>query len=87
MQYTKVNAKVDETDLSNEGFNWEAKLTANYKISSASPIWNKLGFQVVGEYESPEVIPQGKRKERYSVDLALRRISERQQSFCNSSSK
>lgn len=72
-QYTKVNAKVEETDLSNEGFNWEGKLTANYKISSPSPVWNKLGFQVIGEYESPEVIPQGKRKERYSVDMALRK--------------
>ncbi|WP_127125565.1 TonB-dependent receptor [Pseudoflavitalea rhizosphaerae] len=73
MQYTKVNAKVEETDLSNEGFNWEAKLTTNYRIISPSPVWNKLGFQVVGEYESPEVIPQGKRKERYSVDVALRK--------------
>lgn len=73
LQYTKVNAKVAETDLSNEGFNWEGKLTANYRISSPSPVWNKLGFQVIGEYESPEVIPQGKRKERYSVDLALRK--------------
>lgn len=73
LQYTKVNAKVAETDLSNEGFNWEAKLTTNYKISSPSPVWNKLGLQVIGEYESPEVIPQGKRKERYSVDIALRK--------------
>ncbi|NML23736.1 TonB-dependent receptor [Pseudoflavitalea sp. G-6-1-2] len=73
LQYTKVNAKLAHTDLSNEGFNWEGKITANYKISSRSPIWNKLSFQAIGEYESAEVIPQGKRKARYGVDLALRK--------------
>ena len=73
LQYTKVNAKLAKVDLSNEGFNWEAKLIANYKISSKSKIFNKLGFQAIGEYESPEILPQGKRKEQYSVDLALRK--------------
>lgn len=72
-QYTKVNAKVNDIDLSNEGFNWEAKLTANYKITSRSPIFNKLSFQAMAEYESPEVIPQGKRKARFNSDFALRK--------------
>ncbi|MEO7801807.1 MAG: outer membrane beta-barrel family protein [Ginsengibacter sp.] len=74
LQYRKVNADVNNADVSNEGFNWEAKLTANYKISAVkSWLFNNLGFQLTGEYESPEVIPQGKRKEQYSVDFAMRK--------------
>lgn len=73
LNYTKVDAKVKNLDLSNEGFNWESKLIANYRISSKSPIINKLGIQMIGEYESPEILPQGKRKEQYSVDMALRK--------------
>ncbi len=34
LQYMKVNALIDKLDLSNEGFNWEAKLIANYRINS-----------------------------------------------------
>jgi outer membrane receptor protein involved in Fe transport len=74
MQYRKVNAVVNDVNLSNEGFSWEAKLITNYKIEAKrSWLFNNLGFQVIGEYESPEVIPQGKRKEQYSVDFALRK--------------
>jgi outer membrane receptor protein involved in Fe transport len=74
MQYSKVNARVNDLNLSNEGFNWEAKLITNYKIEAPkSWLFKNLSFQVTGEYESPEVIPQGKRKEQYSVDFALRK--------------
>jgi Outer membrane receptor proteins, mostly Fe transport len=73
MQYTTVNVKNDELDLSNEGFNWEAKLIANYRVKSRSAIFDKLSFQVTGEYESPEVTPQGKNKENYVVDFGFRK--------------
>jgi hypothetical protein len=74
LQHRKVNAVINDINLSNEGFNWEAKLITNYKIEAKrSWLFNNLGFQVIGEYESPEVIPQGKRKEQYSVDFALRK--------------
>lgn len=74
MQYRKVNAVINSLDLSNEGFNWDAKLIANYKLSApGSAVFNNLGFQAVGQYESPSVIPQGKRKEQYNVDLAIRK--------------
>jgi outer membrane receptor protein involved in Fe transport len=74
LQYRKVNATVKNTNLSNEGFNWEAKLITNYKIEAPkSWLFNNLSFQLTGEYESPEVIPQGRRKEQYSVDFALRK--------------
>ena len=60
LQYRKVNADVNNINLSNEGFNWEAKLIANYKIEAPNSwLFKNLGFQVTGEYESPEVIPQG----------------------------
>lgn len=74
MQYRTVKARLNNIDLSNEGFNWEAKLTMNYKIEAqGSPLFNGLGFQLLGEYESSQVIPQGKRKPQYSVDFAMRK--------------
>lgn len=73
-QYRTVKANVNDLDLSNEGFNWEAQLTTDYKIvTEGKSIFNNLGFQLTGEYESAEVIPQGKRKPEYSVDIALRK--------------
>jgi outer membrane receptor protein involved in Fe transport len=73
MQYNKVNASVGNVNLSNDGFNWEAKLIANYRVPAKSGLFKKLSFQATGEYESPEVLPQGRSKEQYSVDFALRK--------------
>lgn len=74
MQYQKVKAVINDVNLSNDGFNWEAKLIVNYRFNAKkSWLLSNLGFQVIGEYESPEVIPQGKRKEMYNVDFALRK--------------
>ena len=74
LQYRKVKAEMGDLNLSNHGFSWESKLIANYKIETEKPsFFNNFGFQMIGEYESPEVVPQGKRMEQYSVDLALRK--------------
>ncbi len=79
LQYRNVNASSNNSnnlnnDLSNEGFNWNSKLIINYKIvTERAPLLNNLSFQLTGQYESPEVIPQGLRKEQYSVDFALRK--------------
>ena len=73
LQYKKVVSTINNTDLSNEGFNWEAKLIINYRVISKAALWNKWSFQATGGYESPEVIPQGKRKEMYGIDLGLRK--------------
>lgn len=73
LQYRTVNARVNEQDLSNEGINWEAKLVANYKLRAASGFFKGLSFQTIGEYESAEVIPQGRRSPQYSVDFAMRK--------------
>jgi TonB dependent receptor. len=42
-------------------------------VKSRSALLNKLSFQLTGEYESPEVTPQGKNKERYVADFGLRK--------------
>lgn len=73
-QYRKVNADVNNLNLSNEGFTWEAQMMVNYRLEAPNSwLFKNLGFQVNGEYESPEVIPQGRRKEQYSIDLAFRK--------------
>ena len=73
LQYKKVVSTINNTDLSNEGFNYEAKLIINYRVVAKPAFWNKWSFQATGGYESPEVIPQGKRKEMYGIDLGLRK--------------
>ena len=63
LQYRTVKARVNDLDLSNEGFNWEAKLMMNYRLVTAkSSFFNKMAFQVMCEYESAQVIPQGREK-------------------------
>lgn len=74
LQYRTTKANVGNLNLSNEGFNWEAQLTVNYKIETEKKsIFNKLGFQLTGEYESPAVIPQGRNIAEFDVDFAVRK--------------
>lgn len=74
LQYRIVKVNGTNEDLDNQGFNLEAKLNAMYEFNTITPsFWNKLSFQVNGEYHSPEVIPQGKRKDRYDVDFAIKK--------------
>jgi hypothetical protein len=47
---------------------------ANYKVKSeSSAIFRNMSFEFSGEYESPEVLPQGKNLEQYEVDLGFRK--------------
>ncbi len=74
MQYRTVKASVDKVDLNNKGFNWEAKLTMNYKIvTRPTSFFNNLSFQLMGDYEGPRVIPQGKTKSEFGSDFAMRK--------------
>ena len=73
MQYRKVKASVGDLDLNNQGFNWEAKLIMNYKFGTKSRALKHTSLQFTGEYESREVIPQGRNKEQYEADFALRK--------------
>lgn len=73
LQYRYVKARINDINLDNQGFNWEAKLIANYTTKSKSAFWTDFNFQLNGEYESPEVIPQGKNKAQFVVDFAIRK--------------
>ncbi len=75
MSYRKVNAEVKDLDLSNEGFDWQAKMQVNYKVKTdnESSVFNNFSFQMDGRYRSPRVIPQGKQLEEYTIDMALRK--------------
>ena len=73
-QYRDVKAEIGDLDLSNSGFNWDLELMANYKITNPDrKFWNNFGFQLSGEYESPRVTPQGRNKEQYVIDFAMRK--------------
>lgn len=74
MQYRKVKAIVGKLDLSNQGFNWEGKLIANYRFpTKQTSFFKNLSLQMIGEYESMEVTAQGKSLEQYSIDMAIRK--------------
>ncbi|MBK8610773.1 MAG: TonB-dependent receptor [Chitinophagaceae bacterium] len=74
LQYRTVKATVNNLDLSNKGLNWEAKLIGNYKLETKTrSLFNNLGFQMTIDYESPTVIPQGKRKSEFTVDLGIKK--------------
>lgn len=74
MQYRTTRADVSNINLSNNGFNWQAKLISSYKIKTKqSKIFNNLGFQLTAEYESGRIIPQGKTLPQYEIDFAIRK--------------
>ncbi|MDX2045710.1 MAG: outer membrane beta-barrel family protein [Chitinophagaceae bacterium] len=73
-QYRKVKASIKNANIGNEGFNWEGKLILNYQTGDIpSAFLRFFNFQLIGEYESREVIPQGRTLPEYSVDLAIRK--------------
>lgn len=74
MQYRTVNAKLNKVDLTNKGFNWSTKIMGNYKFRAVKPTWyNNLSVQTIAVYESPIVIPQGKRLEQFVVNMAIKK--------------
>lgn len=73
LQYRKVKAVVGDLNLSNQGFNWESKLMFNYKFAAKAGLLKNLNTQITADYESREIIPQGRNKEQFEVDFALRK--------------
>ncbi|MCC7523419.1 MAG: outer membrane beta-barrel protein, partial [Chitinophagaceae bacterium] len=74
LQYRTVKANINNVDLSNKGFSWEARLISSYKIKTdRSALFNNLSFQLIADYESPEVIPQGRRLSEFDMDFAIRK--------------
>ncbi len=66
-QYNIINATILGQDISNTGYNGFAKLMVQYKQN------DKLSFQLNGNYESPEIIPQGRTIARYFIDFSVRK--------------
>ncbi len=74
LQYRTTKASVDKINLDNNGFNYETKLISNYKIiTDKNKLFNNLGFQLTADYESPRIIPQGKTKQQFVSDFAVRK--------------
>ncbi|HUQ66199.1 MAG TPA: outer membrane beta-barrel family protein [Flavitalea sp.] len=73
MQYRKVKAIVGDLNLGNQGFNWQSKLMVNYKFGSTKNIFKNASVQLSSEYQSRQVIPQGRNKEQYQTDFAVRK--------------
>ncbi len=73
LQYRKVKAVIGELNLGNEGFNWESKLMANYRFPDRSMLLKNTSLQLSANYESREVIPQGRNREQFVTDFALKK--------------
>lgn len=73
LQYRKVKAIVGDLNLSNQGFNWESKLIFNYKFPKPTGLLKHTSVQLSAQYESREIIPQGRNKEQFESDFALRK--------------
>lgn len=63
--YTDVALSSGQGATRNQGTNWSAKAMINYRFRKD---WV---FQLNGEYESPEVLAQGKTLSQYGIDLSL----------------
>ncbi len=68
-----MKAEYNGLNLSIQVLTGDSKMIFNYKIGSKSVVFNDLNVQLIGEYESKEVIPQGKNIEQYGADFALRK--------------
>lgn len=64
---TKINAGNLQSNLSNQGFAWFGKINSNTKLPY------NLSLQVTGNYESKQILPQGERASKYTVDMAVRK--------------
>lgn len=72
--YREINADINDLNLSNEGFNWQGEIKANYRITSKrSAFFKNMSFELGAEYESPEVFPQGKNLSEFEVGLGIRK--------------
>jgi len=61
------NTAIQTTIPGQDNFSWSANVLANFMLSKT------LSGQISGEYESPQLIAQGKQNEMYTLDLGLRK--------------
>jgi outer membrane receptor protein involved in Fe transport len=64
--YRAIQGDLSKGLPSSSGFAWNANLTANIK-----PV-KKLGMQLRGDYQAPQVISQGRQRAMYGLDAGLR---------------
>ncbi|HEY5507736.1 MAG TPA: TonB-dependent receptor [Paludibacter sp.] len=60
------NASIKIPIPGQSGFSWSANMMANFMLSKT------FSGQITAEYESPELIAQGKENAKYSIDLGVR---------------
>jgi hypothetical protein len=65
VQYTNVGLAEAQGGKRNQGFNWNAKALVNYRFAKD---W---AMQLNGEYEGPEILPQGVSLSQYGLDASL----------------
>ncbi len=64
---TIIKGDKENTNLTNDNYSWTAKMSSNMMLPK------KFFFQITGFYNGPMVTPQGKIKEMYSLDAALKK--------------
>jgi outer membrane receptor protein involved in Fe transport len=64
---TRVDGTNLDTDFTNEGLSWNAKLTTDVNLPY------QINFQLTGNYTAPEIEAQGRDLARYYVDMSLQR--------------
>ncbi len=67
LRYTNVALSSSNGGTRNEGFNWDTKLLLAYRFGSKGN-WNA---QLNGEYESPDIQPQGRTLAQYGLDASM----------------
>lgn len=73
LQYKKVKAVIGDINLSNQGFNWESKLIFNYRVAPSITLLKNTSLQLSSNYRSQQVIPQGRNKESFVTDFAIKK--------------
>jgi len=63
--YTDIEGGDAIGNLNNQGFSWNTKLIASYRLPKA---WT---LQLNGEYEAPRIIPQGRTNHVYGADFSV----------------
>jgi len=72
--YRKTSANVNNINLGSTGFTFQNKLITNYQWHNVpSKLLNNLSLQLVANYQGPRVIPQGRTKQQFVADLAIRK--------------
>jgi outer membrane receptor protein involved in Fe transport len=64
---TTVDADNLGNNLNNSGFTWFGKINSNTKLPA------NIVLQVIGNYESKEILPQGEAAAEYQVDVAVKK--------------